>query len=117
MTDDIPEQPVAGRLEYPGIELGSATIDLDTGELVEPVGAAAADSRKPSSADETAFAVQRVDMPAARWEENARALLKLALELAYEVKSRCKDPIHDEQIASLRALETEWAGSGHIKQI
>lgn len=46
MTDDIPEQPMIGRLEYPGIELGSVTIDLDTGEIVEPVGAAADDSAR-----------------------------------------------------------------------
>jgi hypothetical protein len=72
---------------------------------------------EPARSDADSVRVQRVDAPAARWEENARALLKLALELAYEVKSRCKDPIHDEQIASLRALETEWAGSGHIEKL
>ena len=38
MTDDIPEQPVAVPVGYPGIELGAAIIDLDTGELVEPAG-------------------------------------------------------------------------------
>jgi len=57
---------------------------------------------------------QRVDLPTARWEEDARALLKLAIELAEELRNRCDDPIHDEQIASLRALETQWAGSGQI---
>jgi len=46
--------------------------------------------------------------------EPARALLKLAIELAEELRNRCDDPIHDEQIASLRALETQWAGSGQI---
>ena len=49
--------------------------------------------------------------PDLQWEENARALLKLALELAYELRSRCDDPLHDEQIKSLRTIETEWATS------
>jgi len=60
---------------------------------------------------------QRVDLPTARWEEDARALLKLAIELAEELRNRCDDPIHDEQIASLRALETQWAGSGQIGEV
>jgi hypothetical protein len=50
-----------------------------------------------------------------RWEGNARALLKLALELAYEARSWCAEPIHDEQIAMLRSLETEWAGGEDTK--
>jgi len=54
--------------------------------------------------------------PNAGTPEQARALLKLAIELAEELRNRCDDPIHDEQIASLRALETQWAGSGQIDQ-
>jgi len=55
--------------------------------------------------------------PNAGTPEQARALLKLAIELAEELRNRCDDPIHDEQIASLRALETQWAGSGQIGEV
>ena len=43
------------------------------------------------------------------------ALVKLALELAYECRMRCYDhATHDAQIKELRALESRWECAGRI---
>ena len=77
---------------------------------------AAADELEKARHERATRSVQRVDVPAARWEENARAMLRMALELALELRGKCSDPIHVEQLRELNALAKEWAGSGRIDQ-
>ena len=51
------------------------------------------------------------------FKTEATGLVRLALELAYEVKSRCNDSIHDEQIGEIRALQARWEDAGYIRTI
>jgi hypothetical protein len=97
MTDDIPEQPVAGRLEYPGIELGSATIDLDTGEIVEPVGAAAADFADAPTAPKTAF-------DSSAWLGELEAALRDAAEARKRAEIPWSEQAYNEAWADEQAI-------------